>query len=76
MGISIHTIRTVVDVPISMLIEDSRAAMTKNAELQMLQAHVIREWIQNNDELKPSLGKYWPIRYDLEIIHRVAMEGK
>ena len=75
-NINIHTVSTVVDVPVCMLIEDLRAAMRKDAELQMPQVHKIKAWPQNKDETEPSLRRYSPIRHDLAMINGVAMKGK
>ena len=76
MSISIHTLSTAVDVLICTSIEDIRTAVSTDAELQMLQTHIIRGWPQNKDDLEPSLGEYQPIRHDLTIIDGVAMKGK
>ena len=43
MRIGIHTLSTAVDVLICTFI-DARTAMSGDAELQMLQAHIIRGW--------------------------------
>ena len=46
MSIDIHTVSTVVDVPVCMLIEDIRPAVSEDAELQMVQADIIKGWPQ------------------------------
>ena len=56
MSISIHTISTAVHVLLITSIEDIRAAKSEYAELQMLQVHIIRGWLQNKDKWEPSLG--------------------
>ena len=76
MNISIYILNTAIDIPICTLIEYIRTAMSKDAELQILQAHIIREWLQSKDELEPSLSGYWPTRHDLVMIESVAMKGK
>ena len=48
MSISIHTISIVEDVLVFILIGDIRAAMSEDAELQMLQTHIIRSWPQTS----------------------------
>ena len=73
---SIHTIRTVVDVPVCTSIEDIRAAASEDAEKQMLQAHIIKGWPQNKDVRVPSLGRYWPIRHGLAMIDGVTIKDK
>ena len=50
--------------------------MSEDTKLQMLQAHIIRGWPQNKDELEPSLGVSWPIRHNLAVSNGVAMQGK
>ena len=50
--------------------------MSTVAELQMLQAYIIRGWLQNKDDLEPTLQGYLPIRHELAIIDGVAMKGK
>ena len=47
MSISKHTIHTLVDIPVCTLIEDIRAAVSEDVELQILQAHIIKFWLQN-----------------------------
>ena len=74
--ICIHAINTALDVPICTLIEDIRAAVSKDIELQMLQANIIGQWPQNKDELRHSLGGCWPIRHDLAIASGVVIKGK
>ena len=69
MSISINKISTVVDFPICTLIEDIRAAMSEDAELQMPQTHITRGWPQNKDQLQPSFSGYVPLRYDLAKIN-------
>ena len=76
MNISIHTLNTPIDMLVCILIEDIRTAMSIDAELQILQAHVIKRWPQNKDDLEPSLGRYWSIRHDLAMINDVSMKGK
>ena len=73
MSISIHTISTMIDALVCMLIENIRAATSEDAELQILQAHIIRGWPQNKDELQHSLGGHWPIRHALSIIYGIAI---
>ena len=76
MSINIHTINTAVYIPVCMSIEDIRAEMSEDAELQMLQAHIIKEWPQNKGEIESSLGGYWPIRHNLAMIDGVTLKGK
>ena len=76
MSFSIHTLSKAIDVPVCTLIEDIRTATIEDAELPMLQTHIIRRWPQNKDDLEPSLGGYQPIRHDLTTIDGVAMKGK
>ena len=76
MSISIHTLSTAVDVPVCTLIEDIRAAMKEDAELQILQAHIIKGWPQNKDETESNVGGFWPIRHDLAMVNGVAMKCK
>ena len=59
-NLSIHTISTVVDVPVCTLIEDIRATVSEDTELLMLQAHIIRGWQQNKDEFEPSVSDTGP----------------
>ena len=54
----------------------SRNAMCIDVELQMLKTYVTRGLPQNKDDLKPTLGRYWPIRHDLAIIEGLVMKGK
>ena len=44
---------TAVDIQVCTLIEDIRATMSKDAELQMLQAHIIKGWSQTKNEKEP-----------------------
>ena len=76
MSISIHTISTSIEILVCTSIEDIRAAMSEDAELQILQEHIIRGCPQNKDQLEPSLGQYWPIKYNLVMTYGVAMKGK
>ena len=63
MSIRIHTFSTAIDILVCTSIEDIRTLVSEDAELQMLQAHIIRGWLQNKAYLEPSLGRYWPIRH-------------
>ena len=56
---SIQTRSTVLDIPVCMSKEDTRTATSEDSEMQILWAHIIRGWMQNKDELEPSLGGYW-----------------
>ena len=60
MSKSMPTINTAVDIPVCTSIEEIKAAKGKDTELQILQASVIRGWLQNKDELDPSLCGHWP----------------
>ena len=42
LSISIHTLSTSLAIPVGASIENIRAALSEDAELQMLQAHIIR----------------------------------
>ena len=64
MSIGMHKVTTVVDF------------MSEDTELQMLQAHIIKRWPQNKDEIRPSLGRDWPIRHALAMINGAVMKGK
>ena len=46
MSRSIHTITTVVDIPVCTSIEGIRTALSEDAELQMLQAHRIKNGLR------------------------------
>ena len=61
MSINLHAMNPVVDIPVCTSIEDIKAAIIEDTELQMVQAHIIRGWPNNKDELEPSLDRYWPI---------------
>ena len=75
MSICLCTINTVVDLSVCILIEDIRAAMNKDAELQMLHACMIG-WTQNKGRIVHSLSKYWSIRCDQLMINDVALMDK
>ena len=76
MSVSINTLSMAIDVPVCTSIEDIGSALSIDTELQMLQAHIIRVWLQNKDELETTLSGYWPIRPDLAMIDSVTMKGK
>ena len=76
MSINIYRINTKIDIPVYMSIEDVRAAVSEDTELQMLQTLIIRGLPQNKEELEPSLDSYWPIRLDLAMTDGVVMNGK
>ena len=44
-----------IDVPVSTSVEDTRNAMSTDAELQMLQTYMIRGWSQNKDDLETTV---------------------
>ena len=50
-SIRIYTIKTVVDIQVYTSIEDTRAAKSTDAELQMLQVHMIKGSPQTNDKI-------------------------
>ena len=76
MSISIHTISTATGILVCTSIEEIRNVRSIDAELQMLQIHIIRGWLQNKDNFVPSLGRYWSMRLDLPVIDGVAINGK
>ena len=50
--------------------------MNIDAKLNMLQTHIIRDWLQNKANLEPILGGHRTTGNDLAIIANVAMRGK
>ena len=71
-----HTINTTVDIPICLLMEDIKAAMIEDAEMQMLKWYIIRRWPHTKDELEPGLEGSWLIRHRFAMIDGIAMKGK
>ena len=55
MNINIHILSMAIDVPVCTSVEDRRNAVRMDAELQMLQTYAIRHWLQNKDDMEPSL---------------------
>ena len=51
MNISTHMISTTLDTPKHMSIEDIKAGMNKDTELEMLQWYIIRGFLDTNDEV-------------------------
>ena len=76
MIITIHTLSAAVDVLVCTSIENIRNAMSTDTELQLLQTYISKVWLQNRDNLWPTFGPYWLIRYDLVLTDSVAIKGK
>ena len=76
LSICIHTINKTVDIPVCILIENIRAATNEDAELQMLQAHIIKVRPQNKDETEHNVGRYQQIRHDLAMTGGMVLKGK
>ena len=75
MSIGIHTLSTVVDIPVCILIEHITSVMSEDAELQVLQAHTMKGWSQNKDKIEPSLGEYQLIGHSLAMIDGVVIKA-
>ena len=75
MNISIHTINTIVDIPIFTSIEDIKVATGDDVELQMLKRYIIRGWPHTKEGVD-RLEKYWSTRHELAMINSIAMKGK
>ena len=76
LSISMHTLSMAIDIPVCTSVEEMRNAMSIDAEPQMLQTYILRDWPQNKDNLEPMLSRYWSIRHELALIDSLAMNGK
>ena len=59
MNVSVHAIRTSVDILIYTTIDDIQAATRQDADLQRLKSYIIQGWPHTQDEVQHGMQKYW-----------------
>ena len=55
MNINIHTFGMAIIIPVCTFVEGIRNAMSTDAELQVVQAYILRGWLQNKNDLETTL---------------------
>ena len=58
MNINIHMISTAEDLLTCTSIEDVRAALNEDRNLQILKTYIITRWPQTKDEIEPGVERY------------------
>ena len=76
MNVTIHTISTSIDVPVSIFVEDTKPATEEDVELQMLKKYITGGWPDLREAVEPGAEQYWPIRHKLTMIDGTVMKGK
>ena len=76
MNIITHVIKSTVHIPLCTLIEDIRATMKEDTEVQMLKQYIIEGWPHTKDKVEPHKERYWLVRHEFIMIHGTAMKGK
>ena len=71
MNISLYMISPSVDIPVCTSVDEIKAATEEDAELQMLQNYIIRQWLHAMEVVEPGQK-----RHELIMMDSVVMEGQ